>query len=213
MSKLEKQLDTFLRKKPSLGKGVYIAKGAVVLGDVTLGEHSSVWYNAVAARGHQPDRCRAPLEHPGQRRVASGGRFSLPHRQLRHRRPFGRAFMPAPWATKSSSAWEPVILDGVVDRETIHYRREALVTQGMRIPPGSMVLGAPAKVVRRADPHRARALEVLGEKISRERGGMPQARHWRLGPPGRLRRLYASAVPLAAWGDTNCGAGDSWVSA
>lgn len=47
MGKLEKQLDTFLRKHPRLGADVYIAQGAVVLGDVKLGDHSSVWYNAV----------------------------------------------------------------------------------------------------------------------------------------------------------------------
>ena len=46
--KLEQQFKTFLLKKPSLGNGVYIAKGAVVLGDVTMGDHSSIWYNAVA---------------------------------------------------------------------------------------------------------------------------------------------------------------------
>src|SRR3954451_22231676 len=47
MGKLEKQLDRFLRQQPRLGKGVYIARGAVVVGDVTLGDFSSVWYNAV----------------------------------------------------------------------------------------------------------------------------------------------------------------------
>ena len=47
MKKTVKQLDTFLRKTPKLGKGVYLAKTAVVLGDVTLGAHSSVWYGAV----------------------------------------------------------------------------------------------------------------------------------------------------------------------
>src|ERR1039457_1425676 len=47
MSKTEKQLDKFLRKKPKLGQGVYLAKTAVVLGDVTIGAHSSVWYGAV----------------------------------------------------------------------------------------------------------------------------------------------------------------------
>jgi gamma-carbonic anhydrase len=40
-------LDTFLHKKPALGKGVYIAPGAVVLGDVTLGDYSNIWCNAV----------------------------------------------------------------------------------------------------------------------------------------------------------------------
>ena len=44
---MKRQLDRFLLKKPALGKGVYIARGAVVLGDVTLGHHSSVWCNAV----------------------------------------------------------------------------------------------------------------------------------------------------------------------
>src|SRR5437867_12223728 len=47
MDKLENQFSTFLRKKPSLANQVYIAKGAVVFGDVTVGEHSSSWYNAV----------------------------------------------------------------------------------------------------------------------------------------------------------------------
>ena len=46
MSKTEKQLDKFLRKKPKLSRGGYITKGAVVIGDVTLGAHSSVWYGA-----------------------------------------------------------------------------------------------------------------------------------------------------------------------
>jgi carbonic anhydrase/acetyltransferase-like protein (isoleucine patch superfamily) len=47
MGKLEKQLDTFLRRRPRLGQGVYLAKTAVVLGDVKLGDYASVWYHAV----------------------------------------------------------------------------------------------------------------------------------------------------------------------
>lgn len=47
MGKLDRQLIRFLRRKPRLGKGVYIARGAIVLGDVKLGDFSSVWYNAV----------------------------------------------------------------------------------------------------------------------------------------------------------------------
>ena len=44
MGELDQQLDTFLRQQPKLGAGVYIARGAVVVGAVTLGAHSSVWY-------------------------------------------------------------------------------------------------------------------------------------------------------------------------
>src|SRR6184192_1761792 len=47
MDEVEKRLDTFLRQPPRFGQGVYIAEGAVVVGDVTIGDYSSVWYNAV----------------------------------------------------------------------------------------------------------------------------------------------------------------------
>src|SRR5689334_895810 len=47
MDNLDERFLKFLRKKPTLGQGAFIAKGAVVLGDVTLGDASSVWYNAV----------------------------------------------------------------------------------------------------------------------------------------------------------------------
>ena len=42
MDAVNKRLDMFLRKRPTLGKGVYIAQGAAVLGDVALGDYSSV---------------------------------------------------------------------------------------------------------------------------------------------------------------------------
>jgi len=47
MDKSQEQFETYLRKQPRLGEGVYVARGAIVLGDVTLGDYSSVWYNAV----------------------------------------------------------------------------------------------------------------------------------------------------------------------
>src|SRR5438046_8899639 len=47
MADVAKQLETFLLKKPELVRGAYIAQGAIVVGDVTIGDFSSVWYNAV----------------------------------------------------------------------------------------------------------------------------------------------------------------------
>ena len=34
-------------KAPHIGTGTWLAETAVVLGDVTLGEECSVWYNAI----------------------------------------------------------------------------------------------------------------------------------------------------------------------
>jgi carbonic anhydrase/acetyltransferase-like protein (isoleucine patch superfamily) len=42
-----------------------------------------------------------------------------------------------------------VILDGAVIGKQSIIGAKALVTQGVKIPPGSLVLGAPAKVVRK----------------------------------------------------------------
>jgi len=47
MNDVTEQLDAFLRKGPTLGTDVYIAQGAVVVGDVTLGDRANIWYNAV----------------------------------------------------------------------------------------------------------------------------------------------------------------------
>ena len=148
MRKLEKQLDTFLRKKPSLGKGVYIAKGAVVLGDVTLGAHSSIWYNAVL-RGdinrivvghHSNIQDNAVLHLADDFPCLIGNYVTVGHSAVVHACTVGDEVLVGMGA---------VILDGaVVGRQSI-IGAGALVTQGMRIPPGSMVLGAPAKVVRK----------------------------------------------------------------
>ena len=51
--------------KPNFDKSVLVCPGAAIVGDVTLGSHVSIWYNAVL-RGdeiHQPfRRCRYSLQ-------------------------------------------------------------------------------------------------------------------------------------------------------
>ena len=47
MGDSDSQVEVFLRRQPPLGEGVYLACTAVVVGDVPIGNHSSVWYHAV----------------------------------------------------------------------------------------------------------------------------------------------------------------------
>src|SRR5437899_11232102 len=47
MADVVNQLETFLLKKPTISPSAYIAHGAVLVGDVAIGDYSSVWYNAV----------------------------------------------------------------------------------------------------------------------------------------------------------------------
>jgi carbonic anhydrase/acetyltransferase-like protein (isoleucine patch superfamily) len=142
-----KQLDTFLRKEPRLGKGVYIARTAVVLGDVTLGAHSSVWYGAVLRGdinrivvGHHTNiQDNAVLHLSDMLPCVLGNWVTVGHSAVLHACKIGDEVLVGMGA---------VVLDGAVIGKQSLIGARALVTQGMKIPPGSLVLGAPAKIIR-----------------------------------------------------------------
>jgi len=145
---LLKQLDTFLRQTPKLGRGVYLAKTAVVLGDVTLGAYSSVWYGAVL-RGdinrivvghHSNIQDNAVLHLADDFPCILGNWVTVGHGAIVHASKVGDEVLVGMGA---------VILDGAVIGKQAIIGAKALVTQGTKIPPGSLVLGAPAKVVRK----------------------------------------------------------------
>lgn len=148
MTTVNKQLDTFLRKTPKLGKGVYLAKTAVVLGDVTIGAHSSVWYGAVL-RGdinriivghHSNIQDNAVLHLADDFACVIGNWVTVGHSAIIH---------ACKIADEVLVGMGAVILDGAVVGKQSIIGAKALVTQGMKIPPGSLVLGAPARVVRK----------------------------------------------------------------
>jgi len=148
VGKLEKQLDTVLGKRPRLGKRVYLAKTAVVVGDVKLGDHSSVWYNAVLRGdinrivvGHHTNiQDNAVVHLADEFPCIIGNYVTVGHSAIVHACKVGDEVLVGMGA---------VILDGAVIGKQSLIGAKALVKQGMKIPPGSLVLGAPAKVIRR----------------------------------------------------------------
>jgi carbonic anhydrase/acetyltransferase-like protein (isoleucine patch superfamily) len=163
MGKLEKQLVKFLGKKPKLGKGVYIARTATVIGDVTLGAHASVWYGAVLRGdinrivvGHHTNiQDNAVLHLADDFPCILGNWVTVGHGAIVHACKVGDETLVGMGA---------VILDGaVIGRQSLIGAR-ALVTQGMKIPPGSLVLGAPAKVVRKLSKAERAGLKWWAEK-------------------------------------------------
>lgn len=162
-TKLEKQLTHFLHKKPSLGNGVFIANGAVILGDVSVGSHSSVWFNAVLrgdinriAVGHHTNiQDNAVLHLADDYPCIVGNYVTVGHSAIVHACTVGDEVLVGMGST---------ILDGaVVGRQSL-IGANALVTQGMKIPPGSLVLGSPAKVVRQLTPKERASLNRMAEK-------------------------------------------------
>jgi carbonic anhydrase/acetyltransferase-like protein (isoleucine patch superfamily) len=157
------QLDRFLRKRPQLAEGVYLASTAVVLGDVTIGPGSSVWYNAVL---------RGDIN-----RIVVGANSNIQDNAVVHLADEFPCII-GDWVTVGHSAivhactvenecligMGATILDGAVVGEQCIIGANALVTQGMIIPPGSMVLGSPAKVKRPLTSEERASLKGWAEK-------------------------------------------------
>ena len=163
MKNTVQHLATFLRKQPKLGKGVYLAKTAVVFGDVTIGAHSSVWYGAVL-RGdinrivvghHSNIQDNAVLHLADDFGCIVGNWVTVGHSAIVHACTVGDEVLVGMGA---------VILDGAVIGRQSLIGAKALVTQGMKIPPGSLVLGAPAKVVRKLTPKERAGLRWWAQK-------------------------------------------------
>jgi carbonic anhydrase/acetyltransferase-like protein (isoleucine patch superfamily) len=132
-------VDRYLASLPSVGAGVLVAPGAALVGDVTLGDDSSVWWGAVL-RGDI-----APVA------VVFG------HRAMLHACRVEDGCLIGMQST---------ILDEAVIGHGSVVGAGALVTQQKVIPPYSLVLGSPARVVRKltADDeafHRAAALKYV----------------------------------------------------
>src|SRR6476469_9595830 len=160
---LERQLDIFLRKQPVLGSGVYIAKTAVVLGDVTLNAHSSVWYNAVL-RGdinrivvgeYSNIQDNAVVHLADDYPCLIGRHVTVGHSAIVHACTVEDECLIGMGAT---------ILDGAVIGAQSIVGANALVTQFTVIPPGSLVLGSPAKVVKTLDYEQRAALKNWAQK-------------------------------------------------
>lgn len=147
MTPISKLLDAFLRKKPTIGNGVYIARGGVVMGDVALGDFSSVWYNAVLRGdinrivvGHHANIQDNAVVHVAESLPCVIGNYvTVGHSAIVHACTVGDECLIGMGAT---------ILDGAVIGEQSIVGANSLVTQGFQIPPGSLVLGTPAKIVR-----------------------------------------------------------------
>lgn len=163
MKNTVKQLDTFLRRTPKLGKGVYIARTGIVFGDVTLGAHSSVWFGAVL-RGdinrivvghHSNIQDNAVLHLADDFACRVGNWVTVGHSAIVHACTVGDEVLVGMGA---------VILDGAVIGKQSLIGARALVTQGTKIPPGSLVLGAPAKVVRPLTAKERAGLKWWAEK-------------------------------------------------
>jgi gamma-carbonic anhydrase len=140
-------VDRYLDKLPRVGARVLVAPGAALVGEVVLGDDVSVWYGAVlrgdlapVTVGRGSNIQDGSVLHVGDHSPCVVGQETVVgHRVMLHGCRVEDGCMIGMQAT---------VLDDVVVGAGSVVGAAALVTQGTRIPPRSLVLGVPARVVR-----------------------------------------------------------------
>lgn len=145
--------------RPSLGKDVFVAPSADVIGMVVLGDGASIWFNAVlrgdtdlieiGAGSNVQDNAVLHTDPGIQARI--GENVTIGHCAMVHGCTVG---------DNSLIGINAVILNGARIGRNCLVGANALVPEGMEIPDGCLVLGTPAKVVRQLD---ARVIASLAE--------------------------------------------------
>ena len=140
-------LQKFKNYYPVLKEPCYVHETAVIMGDVVIDEYANIWpcavlrgdvnYIRVGKRTNIQDNTviHTAAEYP----AIIGDDVTVGHAAIIHACTIGKGVLIGMGAT---------ILDGAEIGEFSIIGANALVTKGMKIPPRSLVLGAPAKVKR-----------------------------------------------------------------
>lgn len=160
---LSKELTRNLSKGPSVHATAFVHSRAVVVGNVTVGPKASVWPCAVLRGDIAPIEVGegSNIQDGAVVHVADGlparigARVTVGHLAMIHACVVGDECLIGMHAT---------ILDGAVIGARSIVGANSLVTKGTQVPPGSLVMGSPAKVVRPLSPAEQAALPGWAEK-------------------------------------------------
>lgn len=160
---LSRELTRNLAKGPAVHSTAFVHSRSVVIGNVTVGAKASIWPCAVLRGDIAPivvgdgtNIQDGAVVHVADRLPATiGQRVTVGHLAMIHACTIGDECLIGMHAT---------ILDGAVIGARCIIGAGALVTKGTIVPAGSMVLGAPAKVVRPLTPAEQASLAGWAEK-------------------------------------------------
>lgn len=149
--------------RPKIAETAFIEESAHIIGDVHIGEHSSIWFGCVLRGdvyhiriGNNTNIQDGTVIHvtSGRYPTIIGNSVTVGHRAVLH---------GCTVHDRSLIGIGAILLDDVVIGEESFVAAGSLITPGTIIPPRSLVLGAPARVRR----------EVTEEEIARIDG------HWK----------------------------------
>ncbi len=134
--------------RPTLGPRVFVAPTASVIGDVVIGEASSIWFGAVLRGDCYPIRIGArtnvqdnAVVHVtgGKAMTNVGNDVTIGHLAIVHGCTIGHRCL---------IGMGSIVLDGAVVEDECFIAAGALVPPRMIVPSRSLVVGRPGKVVR-----------------------------------------------------------------
>jgi carbonic anhydrase/acetyltransferase-like protein (isoleucine patch superfamily) len=141
-------LMTYQGKHPLIGRNVYIAPTAVIIGDVTIGDDTSIWFNAVLRGDMEPltigartsiqDNCTLHTDHGSPLRIGDG--VTVGHNCVIH----GCTVEDAVLVGMNSV----VLNDALIGTGSI-LAAGCVIRQNQQVAPGSLMAGIPAKMKRR----------------------------------------------------------------
>ena len=153
------QLDDF---QPAVAATAWVADSAQVIGNVTLGDHTSVWFGvvirgdtstiSVGKGSNVQDNSVLHADH-GMPLVIGEG-VTVGHQVMLHGCTVGNNCLIGIGA---------IVLNGAKIGNNCLVGAGALVTEGKEFSDGSMIIGSPAKAVRMLSPEQIQGLKMSAE--------------------------------------------------
>ncbi len=139
-------------KSPQVASDVFLAEGCKIIGDVVIGEQSSVWFNTVIRGDVNYVRIgkRTNIQDLTMVHVATGtyptligDDVTIGHNAIIHACTIGDRCLIGMGA---------IVMDGAVIEEDCLIGAGAVVTPRTHVPRGTVMLGSPAKPARAVKP-------------------------------------------------------------
>ncbi len=143
---------SILGKSPQFGKGCFIAENATIVGDVVMGNHCSIWFNAVLRgdvhyikMGDKVNVQDGAVIHCTYKKAPTtiGNRVSIGHNAIVH----GCTIKDDVLIGMGSIVMD----DCIVERNSI-IAAGAVLPKGTHVPSGSVYAGVPAKKIKDISP-------------------------------------------------------------
>jgi carbonic anhydrase/acetyltransferase-like protein (isoleucine patch superfamily) len=160
---IQDRIRYFAHQTPVTAPTAYVAPGAVLVGDVQLGEQSSVWFQAALRADLNMIRIGAcsniqdgvVIHVADDSGTVVGERVTVGHGAILHACTVGEEVLVG---------MNAVVLDGAEIGARSIIGANALVTAGTKVPPGVLFLGSPGKVVRALSAQEQEGLASWAER-------------------------------------------------